>query len=333
MSKSPIAILGAGNIASALALVLSRHKFPVRLYCIEPSVEQDIRKNACNSKYLIGHCFPKSVTASSDLETVLTGALDVIVAVPSFAACEVITKAKPFLDKDIQSITSIAKGFDEVSLEPIAFSVLRLLPAKLQKKFCVLGGPTIAHELANGSPTGFVVAGSDSKAVHRVQSLLTGNSITCATSRDTLGVSLAASIKNAYAIALGMCDGLKLPTNAKALVLTIAMKELELLLQKAGAKHDTAMGLAGLGDLVVTGMSHESHNRKYGERIVGAKSLKPSDLKLGIVEGIAATKLGVKLTTMLKVKLPLLNTIDQCLRNRKNFERPFVDFLNHLNLS
>lgn len=333
MSSSPIAILGAGNMASALALNLARHKRPIRLYCIEPDVEEDLRKNRCNTKYLAGHRFPKNVMASSDLASVLAGAEDVFVAVPSFAVAEVMKSARPFFSKRIKSIASITKGLDPKTLKPLVLSEADTLPSALRRKICTLGGPAIATEMAKGSPTGFVVAGRDKTSIARVKKLLETETVKCATSSDLLGVGLASALKNAYAIALGLCDGLRYPTNAKAMVLALAIEEMEHLVVKAGGHIDTATGLAGLGDLIVTGMSPHGRNRTYGERLVGANKKDPESLGLGTVEGIAATALAVKLARRLKSKTPLLDVIDRCLRSRQNFERPFVHYLKHLTLS
>lgn len=330
--NSPIAILGAGNVASALALNLARHKRPVRLYCIEPDVEEDMRQNALNSKYLAGHHFPKNVTASGDLAVVLDDAEDVFVAVPSFAVAEVMQTAKPFLSSKIKSIASITKGLDPKTLKPLVITEAGLLPSALRKRICTLGGPAIATEMAKGSPTGFVIAGHDKAAIARIKKLLENDHVKCATSADLLGVGLASALKNPYAIALGMCDGLGHPSNAKAMLLTLAVDEMKSLLVKAGGKPETASGLAGLGDLIVTGMSPYGRNRTYGERLVGAKSKQPTALGLGTVEGIVATALAVKLARKIKVHAPLLETIDRCLSKRDNFERPFVDYLKNLTL-
>lgn len=331
--KSPIAILGAGNMASALALNLARHHRPIRMYCIEADVEEDMRKNACNTKYLAGHRFPRHVVATNDLATVLDGAEDVFIAVPSFAVTEVMEKAKPFLTNRVRTIASITKGLDPKTLEPLVMTEADMLPPLLRRRVCTLGGPAIATEMAKGSPTGFVVAGRDKATVIRVKKLLETDTVKCATSSDMLGVGLASALKNPYAIALGMCDGLKYPTNAKAMVLALAVDELEHILVKAGAHIDTATGLAGLGDLIVTGMSPHGRNRTYGERLVGAKSKSPADLGLMTVEGITATAVAVKLARRVKARTPLLDAIDLCLRSRQNFERPFVNYLKHLTLS
>lgn len=332
MSNSPITILGAGNMASALALNLERHERPIRMYCIEPDVEEDIRSNRCNSKYLAGHRFAKNVTATNDLAVALNEAEDVFVAVPSFAIVEVVRSAAPLLSRSLKSIVSITKGIDPKTLQPIVMSALAVLPPAHRRKVCTLGGPTVATEMAQGSPTGFVVAGKDKIAMERVKKLLETETAKCATSPDLLGVGFASALKNPYAISLGMCDGLKYPANAKALVFTIALEEMKRLVVAAGGRAETVYGLAGLGDLIVTGTSLHGRNRTYGERLVGAKSKVPADLNLETVEGIPATVLAAKLARRVKARAPLLDAIDRCLRSRQNFEKPFVLFLTHLRL-
>ncbi len=330
--KRPIAILGAGNMASALALVLARHNRPVHLYCIEEDVTEEMRRDRCNTKYLAGHRFPEHVVATPDLVTVVNQADVVFVAVPSFAVAEVIAKARPHLSEDA-IVASITKGLDPETLDPLILTEAKLLPPKLRKRICTIGGPAIATEMAKGSPTALVIAGKDKKATEKVRALLATKTVKVGTSRDVKGVGLAAALKNVYAIGLGMCDGLKHPTNAKALVMTLAIAEMESILERAGSHLETAAGLAGLGDLIVTGMSPHGRNRTFGERLVGAKSKKPADLGLGTVEGISATVLAAQLVKKLRMDAPLLTSIARCLASSKTFERPFVSYLKTLKLS
>lgn len=332
--KRPIAILGAGNMASALALNLARHGRPVRLYCIEADVEEEIRRNRTNSKYLAGHHFPKNVSASNDLVGVVDGADAVFVVVPSFAVSNVLTQARPHLAKDA-IIASVSKGLDPKTLEPIVESESRLLPPALRRRICALGGPAIATEMAKGSPTGIVIASKDRRGAETIKLLLSSASVKVTTSQDVRGVGLASALKNAYAISLGLCDGLKLPMNAKALVLTIALEELSTLLKACGADKKTAYGLAGLGDFAVSGFSSHGRNRTYGEHLVGAKTKDPKAFGLMTVEGIVATALALRLARKTKAikALPLLAAIDRCLRARKDYAEPFIGYLKHLTLA
>lgn len=332
MAASPIAILGAGNMASALALNLARHQREIRMYCIEPDVEDELNRRGCNTKYLAGHSFPKSVRATPRIDEALEGADVVFVAVPSFAVADVLRKAKPYL-RPRAIVASITKGLDPKTLEPLVISQSKLLAPALRKRICTIGGPAVATEMAKGSPTGFHIASKDKTALATLKKLLSTNCVKVATTTDLKGVGLASALKNPYAIALGMCDGLKQPTNAKALMVTIAMQELSLILKKAGAHPSTAVGLAGLGDLIVTGFSPHGRNRTYGERLIGATSKEPKDLELGTVEGIAATKLALQLTKRLNVRAPLLASIGKCLTAKSCFHQPLETFLQTIELS
>jgi len=161
-------------------------------------------------------------------------------------------------------------------------------------------------------------------------SLLTDTVVKAVPSGDLLGVGLASAVKNAYAIAFGMCDGLEYPTNAKAFVMTLAMQEMANFLSRAGADPRTAYSLAGLGDVLVTGWSPHGRNRQYGEKLVDARSNKPSDLGLKTVEGISAAAAGLKLADKLHVSVPILKAVAQGLRAKSKFHEPFVHYLTHL---
>ena len=200
--KRPIAILGAGNMASALALNLARHGRPVRLYCIEADVEEDIRRNRSNTKYLAGHRFPKNVTATNDLAAVVDGTDVVFIAVPSFAVNEVIIEALPHLVKNA-IIASVSKGLDPKTLEPLIVPMSRLLPPVLRHRVCTIGGPAIAVEMAKGSPTGMVVASKDRTAAQTIRRLLENTTVKAATSSDVHGVGLASALITLNRLAFG----------------------------------------------------------------------------------------------------------------------------------
>lgn len=325
-----IAILGAGNMASALALNLARQN-AVRLYCIEPDVEEDINTRHQNEKYLKDSPFPHNISASADIASVVTDADTVFVAVPSQAVSVVMQKALPHL-KPTTIIVSISKGLDPNTLQPLIVEEAKLLPETLRQTLTTLGGPAIANEMAKGSPTALIAASENIDGAKHVKALMETETVKVAISNDLLGVGLAAALKNPYAIALGMCDGLKHPTNAKAFLLTIAIEEMSQIIQAAGGKDSTAHGLAGLGDLIVTGFSPHGRNRTYGERLVGATSKNPQELGLATVEGIHASELASKLARQLNIKTPLLDSVTNCLESHTCFTQPFEQFLQNVSL-
>lgn len=331
MSTSPIAILGAGNAATALALLLSRHGRQIRLYCIEPEVEHDINANACNTKYLAGIKLPKNICAYPDLKQTVHQADIVLVAVPSFAIYETIEAARPYFSKQV-CIASITKGLDQKTLQPLAIEVAKRLPKQLRTRLCVIAGPAVANELAQHQPAAFLIAGPDASVTKTFADLFHTDVLKVATSKDLLGAGLCMALKNVYAIALGMCDGLKFPMNSKALLTALAVEEMEGILRASKANPDTAAGLAGLGDLLVTGFSSHGRNRTYGEKLVGSKTADPTKLGLGTVEGIAATKAASKLIRTLGVSAPLLQTVVRCLKQTSSFEKPLLVYLKKLKL-
>ncbi len=332
MKKRPFAILGAGNAATALALLLAKTGHPIHLYCIEPEVEHDINHNSCNSKYLAGISLPKTIRAMASLEQTVHQAEIVIVAVPSFAIREVMAAAQASLSRDV-IIASITKGLDPHTFRPIALEAMGHLPKSMQKRLCLIGGPAVANELAHHQPAAFFIAGKDKLATAKLSRLFHSPSLKAATSTDIEGTGLCMALKNVYAIALGMCDGLHYPMNSKALITALAVEEMSLFLQKRKANPKTAYTLAGLGDLLVTGFSPHGRNRTYGEKIVGSDFKDPAQLGMGTVEGIAATTTALQLCKKLDLDLPLLQTIGRCLKQKTRFEKPFEQYLKTLRLS
>lgn len=331
MPKIKIAVLGAGNIATSLAYHMGRQGHQIKMYCIEPDVEKQINKKHCNKKYLKSVRLPNSIIANSNLEYCVQDAQVVIFAVPSHAVLKVADEAKSFFKHDAV-ITCISKGLDPDSLEPIAVSLQKHLPGKMRKQVCMLGGPAIAAELVKDTPTAFVAASSDRKSRELMVKLIRHGRVKCAQSYDLLGVSLGAALKNPYAIALGFCDGLNYPTNSKALIITMAVSEMAGIMLRAGADPKTAPSLAGLGDLLVTGLSPHGHNRTYGQKLVKAKTNDHTKLGLTTVEGIRASELGIKLAKRLKAHTPLLDAIHRGIHAPKNYHHPFENYLSNLKL-
>lgn len=331
MTTRPFAILGAGNMGTALALVLSRHKRPVNLYCIEPDVEEDINGRHRNRKYLRGVRLPRNIRAFRNVAEALEGAETAIVAVPSFAIEEVVGLSLPFLAPDC-IVAIVTKGLDRKTLQPKIETARRPLPRAMRRRVCAVSGPAIATELAKGRPAAVLLAGEDAASLKKLAGLLANGTLKVAISRDLRGAGLCMALKNAYAIGLGLCDGFGYPMNTKALVLTMALEEMSRLVKAAGGDPATVMTLAGLGDLVVSGFSTHGRNRTYGERLVGSKTKEPAKLGLTTVEGIATTGTALRLARRFKVCAPLLSAISSCLAARAHFERPFVEYLKRLSL-
>ncbi len=321
-----MAFLGAGNIATALALLLEKRARQVTLYSVEESVSETINHQHINQKYLPGFVLPPKICASNSIHDALFGARFVFVAVPSHAVADVLSAARPHISPDA-IIVSITKGIDPETFHPLILKQIEILPAELQKNLVILGGPAIANELAAGQATGFVLASKNHEAALAIQRALAHGQVRISLSDDMIGVGLCSGLKNAYGIALGLCDGLHLSVNAKALIYTTALQEMALLVTTAGGKFETVFGLAGAGDLFVTGNSPHSRNRTYGEKLVHAKSSAPETLGLTTVEGISAVNIAREMAHKHKLHLPLLVAINSCLKRSSNFSEPFASYL------
>ena len=321
-----IAFLGAGNIATALALVLGKRAKRVTLYSIESVVTKSINETHQNSKYLVDSILPRSVTATDSIEEALKGARFVFVAVPSSAVAEVLSAAQPYIEPNA-IVVSITKGIDPETFHPLILQQIELMPRKLKIRLVILGGPAIANELASGQVTALVAASCHREAREAVQQTLSHAQMRISLSDDVIGVGLCSAIKNPYSIALGLCDGLNVSMNTKGFIYTTALQEMADLVEAAGGQRDTAFTIAGAGDLFVSGNSRHGRNRRYGEKIATSKSKDPHELGIQTVEGIIATHAAILLAKKHGLKTPLLNTIDECLSRKSHFSLPFEKFL------
>lgn len=303
-----IAVLGAGNMGCALATVLAANRHAVTLWTIEPDVVADIRTNHHASKYLPNVLLDsKRVRASGDLQDACGDADGVVIAVPSTVAVRVARDAQPFITRRVP-VVSVAKGIAPDRFLPLPTAIAAAL-GRIRDGISGLAGPAVATEFATGTPTAVVVAGTPhttsfwSRALRRPH-------FRVEESRDLLGVSWAACMKNIYAIALGMCDGMRYSTNTKAMLVTNAMGEMATALHRLHADPATAYGLAGLGDLLTTGFSPHGRNRKFGEMICASTDCDiPAVLKTMTVEGVAAVETVHAWARKRRIVLPLMELV------------------------
>lgn len=321
-----IAFLGAGNIATALSLILGKRARHVALYSIEPEVTRNINQKRQNTKYLPGHILPPSVFATDQISEALKGARFVFVALPSHAVAEVLSLARPHLEPNA-IVVSITKGIDPETFHPLILKQIELMPREIQKHLVLLGGPAIANELAMGQVTGLVAASQHRPSCEAVRQALSHSQVRISLSEDTVGVGLCSALKNAYAIALGLCDGLEVSTNTKSFVFTTAIQEMADLVEAAGGQRDTTFGIAGLGDLFVSGNSFHARNRLYGQKLVTSATKDPASMNITTVEGITTTKTAVQLAKLRQIKAPLLGVIHDCLERTHRFSLPFERYL------
>ncbi len=265
---------------------------------------------------LPGSVLPSSVRIVNDLAEALLGCEVLLFVLPSHTVEEVARRVAPFV-KSKMLVVSLSKGLTP-TLERISEVLRRTLPATVRDQIVVLSGPSHAEEVAAGLPTAIVASSENPLAAEKVQTLFSGSTLRVYTNSDPLGVELAGALKNVIAIACGVVDGLEFGDNTKGALLTRGLAEITRLGVKMGAQPQTFAGLAGMGDLVTTGISRHSRNRFVGERIGKGEKLPEILAKMVMVaEGVNTTKAAVTLAQKHEVEMPIAQKVYEMLFENK----------------
>jgi len=315
--KSNAGIVGAGNWGTTLALYLNARDVNVTLF--EPLEEraEKLKKDKENKDFLPGRRIPENVLITADPKELTRGADFVFFVLPSHILKNVAGTFTELISKD-KVIASFTKGVDPHSLQRMSEIIEEKMPLHAGNTVAV-SGPSIAREVIRKVPTSLVAASRDLIKAEMVQKILSSEVMRVYTSSDIVGVELGGAFKNVYAIAAGICDGMKLGMNAKAALITRSMAELSLMGEKMGGQSKTFAGLSGFGDLIVTSFSPYSRNRTLGERL--GKGDKLNDIlseTVEVMEGIGTTESIRALSKKYKVNMPVAKEIYLILYKNKN---------------
>jgi glycerol-3-phosphate dehydrogenase (NAD(P)+) len=319
-----IALLGAGNMGTAVAQVLAANGHTVRAWSIETDVLEEMRDARTNSKYLGGIDLHPNIEAIWELEKAVSGADVIVLSVPSHVVAVVSRGLAPLLESG-RLLLNVAKGLEPGTNARMSEVIIREHGGAQAPTVGSMGGPAIAIEMARGMPTAVIVGFEEETASRRVQSLLQNDWVKVDTTTDLSGLELCSTLKNVYAIALGICDGMGLGANTKAFVGTLAMSEMPAICAALSGRPETVYGLAGLGDLLTTGYSAHSRNRTLGEKL-GAGGDWQRFLSEKTVEGVPACRAVKELTAESGLDLPLLETIDAVLYERARAREAIEEF-------
>jgi glycerol-3-phosphate dehydrogenase (NAD(P)+) len=285
-----------------------------------------INEKRVNDSFLPGATIPSGVTAFSDPQAVLDAASLIIWVIPSHVFREVVKRFQPFIPYGSLNL-SAAKGVEDDTFATMT-KILTEETRGLNLSIGVISGPSFAREVAEGLPTAVTVAFSDHKTAKNVQTLLSAPVFRIYTSTDITGVELGGAMKNVYAIAAGVCDGLSLGLNARAAFLTRALAEMSRLAVALGANPLTISGLSGLGDLLLTATGDLSRNRRVGLRLGAGESL---DSILAnqreVAEGVRNSRAIYGLAQSLGLSLPTVRETYRVLHEGKNPRQGLVDLL------
>ena len=310
-----IAVIGAGSWGTALAVIAARAGHNVRLWSRNDVVTSSINEQRVNSRYLSSTSIPDSVTATGDIEAALQGASMVLLAVPSHAARETLLAMSPQLYEDA-IIVNVAKGIEIESGKRISEIAKEVVTGS--HPFVTLSGPSFAKEVVAGHPTAIVAASKDIFAARAVQNDLSFENLRIYTNTDVVGTEIGGSVKNVMAIAAGMADGLGFGANSVAALITRGLAEITRLARREGAQMETLMGLAGLGDLVLTCTGSLSRNRFVGEELGKGRTLAEITAELSeVAEGINTARAVKKLADRAGLEMPITNEVNAVLYDGK----------------
>lgn len=306
---SRIAVIGAGSWGTALSIVAGRAGHEVRLWSRNSDVVEEVNRVRVNSRYLEKFEIPKSVFAVGHLAASVEAAELVILAAPSHATRDLLVQLLPHLEQEMLFV-SATKGIEIETGKRISEVVGEVVGERFAPRFVCLSGPSFAQEVASGQPTAVVAASEKMDDAALVQAALSFENLRVYTNNDLVGTEIGGAVKNVMAIAAGMVAGLGLGANSVAALITRGLAEIARVALAQGAKLETLMGLAGIGDLVLTCTGGLSRNRFVGQELGKGRSL--DEIMAGmreVAEGVKTTKAVKKLADANSVEMPITNEV------------------------
>lgn len=313
-----VAVIGAGGWGTALSIVAARAGRDVRLWSRNAAVVEAVNETRVNEAYLGGHVIPEGVRATLDPHEALGGAGLVVLAAPSHATRVLLEGLRGGFEPDAV-LVSATKGIESDTGMRISGVVAEVLGEGAAARFACLSGPSFAREVAAGSPTAVVAACRDEGLGRHVQAALGATNFRVYTNTDVTGTELGGALKNVMALAAGMVAGLGLGTNSVAALVTRGLAEMTRLALAEGARLETLMGLAGLGDLVLTCTGGLSRNRRVGEELGRGRALEEVLRGMSeVAEGVRTARAVRLLAARRGVEMPITEEVNAVLYEGKD---------------
>jgi len=314
MSIAHTAIVGAGAWGTALAWLWGKDGRRVSLWGHNVNRVTRMQKTRENSDYLPGIKLPETVTVTSELPDCAGADLIVLVA-PSTALREITTRLRKVISNPHAALLSCTKGIEHVTGMRMSQILHEAFP---EHPIAVLSGPNLAVEIAQGLPTATVIASDDMDCAASLQGVLGSPRFRIYTSRDVVSVELGGALKNVFAIAAGISDGLGLGDNSKAALIIRSLAELVRLGVAMGGSVNAFYGLSGAGDLVLTSYSERSRNHTVGKRLGRGEPLDQITASMKTVaEGIPTTRSAWECARRLNIVTPIIDQVYAVLYQQK----------------
>lgn len=301
--SAPIVVLGAGSWGTALAIQFARTGRQTLLWGHHRTHVAELARERRNSRYLPEAVFPNALSLEPDLSLALRATRDVLVAVPSHALRGMLREVAAYRPAELR-LAWATKGFELSS---------GLLPHQVAAQVlgdsvptAVISGPTFAREVGAGLPTAMTIAAVDQDFARELAASISAVNFRAYTSTDVIGVEIGGAIKNVMAIGAGISDGLGFGANTRIALITRGLVEMTRLGVALGARRETFMGLAGLGDLVLTCTDNQSRNRRFGLALAAGESIAAAQASIGqVVEGVLAARAVREVAARANVEMPI----------------------------
>jgi len=298
-----ISVLGGGSFGTAIANIIASNGHSAYLWLRDSKRAAECQKERENKHYLPGYKFDDGLTATADLESIIPASDLIFICVPSDSFRSVAKQIAPLIKTDAM-VVSTTKGIELNSFLLMSQILEQELPSAI---IGVLSGPNFAKEIIQKQMTGTVIASDDDKLLEILPDILSSKTFRVYTNTDRFGVELGGALKNMYAIMAGMAAAAGVGYNSTAMLLTRSLAEMSRFATKLGANPMTFLGLAGVGDLILTCTSDLSRNYRLGFAVGGGESVEDATIKIGqAVEGVNTVKIVKQKAEELSVYMPLV---------------------------
>lgn len=304
-----VSVIGTGSWGTALANVLADNGHNCMMWGKTETTINELNEHHTNHKYLPDAQLNKNLKATTDLKQAVLHADILILAVPTKAIRSVTAQINEVSDTP-KIIVHVSKGIEPITFKRISEMIEEEMDATLLKGVGVLSGPSHAEEVAVKQPTTVAVASKDISVARITQDLFMNEYFRVYTNDDLIGVEIGGALKNIIALAAGITDGLGYGDNAKAALMTRGLAEITRLGTKMGADPMTFLGLAGIGDLIVTCTSVHSRNWKCGNMLGKGATLDEALAQMGmVVEGVRTTEAAYEMSKAFNVEMPITTAL------------------------
>ena len=303
----PVAVIGAGAWGTTLAQLLADKGVPVHLWVREPEVLAGLGRDRINHTFLPGVRLSARIMCTGEFAVALQGTRVILLAVPSHVFREVLRELRPHFPPDAV-LVSATKGMEIDSLLTMEGVVREELGPAVS--YAVLSGPSFAREVVHKTPTAVTIASRRREVAHHLQRLFSTPYFRVYTTHEVTGAELGGALKNVFAIGTGILEGMGLGDNSRAAVITRGLAEMTRLGARLGANPMTLMGLAGLGDLILTCTGSQSRNFQVGVKL--GKGMDLPEILGGmaeVAEGVKTTRAVHLLAQRLGVDMPIVAAV------------------------